>query len=161
MRLGLPLMLCLLMGAWLCPDSSHAAAPVIAVVVPASRPKETLSATEIALIFRRRKQQWRDGHRITPVNLPADDPLRRRFSRSVLQLSSDALEEYWNEQYFHGVLPPHVLASEEAVLRFVSDTDTAIGYLSYCAVDQRLRPVLLIAADGRLLPLDTPRDCKD
>ncbi len=50
-------------------------------------------------------------------------------------------------------------ASEAAVLRFVADTASAIGYLPYCSMDPRVRPILLIDADGRLLPPDTPVSC--
>ncbi len=128
------------------------------VVVPAQR-GDRLNARDIGLIFKRRKLFWNDGTRIEPVNLPADQPLRQRFSHSVLRLSPEALEAFWNEQYFHGVLPPHVLASEAAVLRFVADTATAIGYLSACMVDARLRPVLVITVDGRQLLPDAMPAC--
>jgi DNA-binding transcriptional LysR family regulator len=62
------------------------------------------------------------------------------------------MEDYWNQQYFQGVLPPHVLASEAAMQRFVAQTPQAIGYLPYCQVDAQLRVVLLIGSGGRVLP---------
>lgn len=136
-----------------------AAEPVLAVVVPATLVSESPSEQDINLIYKRRKQLWSDGRRIQPVNLPADHPLRRRFSRAVLKLSPEALEEYWNEQYFHGLLPPHVVASESAMARFVAETVGAIGYLPYCSVDARLRVLLLIGADGRTLTADSVAPC--
>ena len=110
------------------------------------------SADEIALIFKRRKLFWSNGARIQPVNLPADHPLRQHFARTLLHLSAEAQEEYWNEQYFHGVLPPHVLASEAAVRRFVGDTQTGIGYVSACESGANLRVVLQVTPDGHLEP---------
>lgn len=136
-----------------------AAEPVIAVIVPAARAGSALDGDGIAQVYKRKRLLWPDGRRMQPVNLPADHPLRRRFNDALLQLSPEALEEYWNEQYFHGIRPPHVVASEAAVLRFVADTSNAIGYLPYCAMDQRVRPLLLISAEGRLLPPDTPVNC--
>jgi hypothetical protein len=145
------LLLPLAMLALLCCAAAAAVEPLLAVVVPAAPGHLAPSEQDINLIFKRRKQMWRDGSRIQPVNLPADNALRRRFSRAVLKLSPDALEEYWNEQYFHGLLPPHVVASESAMARFVAETEGAIGYLPYCSVDRRLRVVLLVTADGRVV----------
>lgn len=132
--------------------------PAIAVVVAAAR-SDAVSPAELVQIFKRRKQFWADGTRIQPVNLPADHGLRQRFSRSVLKLSPEALEEFWNEQYFHGVLPPHVLASEAAVLRFVAGTEAAVGYLSACSADASVRVVLGITADGRIVKPDALPPC--
>jgi hypothetical protein len=58
--------------------------------------------------------------------------LRRAFSQSVLGGVPEGFEDYWRKLYFQGVLPPHVLASEEAVIRFVSSTPGAIGYVTSC-----------------------------
>lgn len=131
----------------------------IAVVVPASAPDELLDADALAQIYKRRKLLWRDGSRIVPVNLPADSALRSLFSRAVLRQSPEQQEDYWNQQYFQGVLPPHVLESETAVLRFVAGTAHAVGYLSYCAVDASLRVVLVVDEQGRVLDADTRIDC--
>ncbi|WP_428313236.1 hypothetical protein [Hydrocarboniphaga sp.] len=137
---------------------SLAEEPLLAVVVAAARGDQP-GADEIAQIFKRRKLFWSDGTRIQPVNLPADHPLRQRLTRQVLHQSAEAQQEYWNEQYFHGVLPPHVLASEEAMLRFVADTSAAIGYLPACPPDPRVRVVLLVTAEGRLLKPETAPAC--
>lgn len=151
---GLLLALCLCMA----PPCGHADEPLLAVVVAAARSDQP-SDDEIAQIFKRKKLFWDDGTRIQPVNLPADHPLRLRLLRHVLHQSADAQQEYWNEQYFHGVLPPHVVASEEAMLRFVADTSAAIGYLPACPTDPRVRAVLWVTADGRVLKPDAAPAC--
>ncbi len=153
MRLALlALMMCAI-------SATYAAEPVIAVITPAQRGPMSLDVDDVSLIYKRRKLLWPDGRRIEPVNLPADHPLRRRFTEAVLRLTPEAMEGYWNEQYFHGMRPPHVLASEAAVLRFVAGTRNAIGYLPYCSMDERVRAVMLVDADGRVLPPGTPVDC--
>lgn len=130
------------------------------VVVVSAANTETPDPDDVALMFKRRKLFWDSGKRVQPVNLPPDNPLRQHFSRHVLRMSPEAQEEFWNEQYFHGVLPPHVLASAAAMRRFVADTATAIGYLSACDLDASVRPVLEVAGDGRIRRIgrieDTP-----
>lgn len=131
--------------------------PALAVVVAATRGTEPLDADVLSLVYKRKKQFWRDGRRILPVNLPPDHALRRLFAREILRLSLEAQEDYWNEQYYQGVLPPHMLRSEEAVARFVAETEGAVGYLSPCGLDPRLRIVLLLdAGGGRLDPAHPP-----
>ncbi|MDB5972547.1 MAG: hypothetical protein JWQ90_4997 [Hydrocarboniphaga sp.] len=144
------LVFALALGAGFWSLTGRAEEPLLAVIVAAARADQP-SDDEIAQIFKRKKLFWDDGSRIQPVNLPADHPLRRRLMRDVLHQSADAQQEYWNEQYFHGVLPPHVLASEEAMLRFVAGTGTAIGYLPACPIDPRVRAVLWVSADGRVM----------
>lgn len=123
---------------------------VIAVIVPASARVQTLESEVLALIYRRKKLLWDGSRRAVPVNLPADHPLRQRFSRAVLGAAPEDLEDYWNQQYFQGLLPPHVLASEAAVLRFVGGTEGAVGYMPLCEVDRSVRVLLLIDPEGGL-----------
>lgn len=151
-----------LAAALLCAAAQgRAAAPVIAVIVHPAAATGTVDDDTLAQIFKRRRIYWRDGLRIQPVNLPADHPLRRRFSQAVLRQMPEAMDEYWNEQYFHGLLPPHVLASEVAVLRFVAATAGAIGYLDLCALDDSVRVLMTIDGDGRVRAADpgAPSPC--
>ena len=110
----------------------------IAVIVAHGAMLSTLSRDELALIFKRKKRFWDDGSRIQPVNLPAAHPLRRAFSLDVFGRSPEDLDDYWRDMYFHGELPPYVLNSEEAVIRFVADTPGAIGYVTHCLLDHRV-----------------------
>ena len=133
------LWLTVLLGAWP-PLASTADSAVSVIVAPGSR-LSSLSANELAQIYRRQKQ-FVDGGRVQPVNLPASHGLRRWFSQQVLGRSPEEMEGYWRDQYFNGTVPPFVLASEEAVIRFVAGTPGALGYVSACAVDKRVRVLL-------------------
>lgn len=126
----------------------------LAVVVAAQRAAETVEPETLSLIYLRKKQLWRDGRRIQPVNLPANHPARRQFSDAVLRQSRSALDDYWNEQYFHGVLPPHVVKSMAAMQRFIAQTDGAVGYVPYCTVPDGLRTLFVLTVDGALLRPD-------
>lgn len=121
-----------------------AAAPVTVITAAGSAPA-AISGEDLALVYRRQKSAV-DGVRLQPVNLPAAHPLRRWFSQQVLGAAPEALEGYWRELYFNGVVPPFVLASEEAVIRFVAATPGAIGYVSGCLADRRVR--VLLQFDG-------------
>lgn len=94
---------------------------------------------ELARIFKRRVRVDAAGQAIVPVNLPSTAPLRRVFSRLLLGATPEALDSYWNERYFHGISPPPVVASVEAMLRFVAVTPGAVGYVPACALDGRVQ----------------------
>lgn len=115
----------------------------VAVIAAAGTPMPTIGADDLAALFRRKKL-FLGGQKAEPINLPAQHPLRRHFSQQVLHRTPEELEDYWREMYFNGVNPPFVLASEEAVIRFVAGTPGAVGYVSQCAVDRRVVVVMWI-----------------
>ena len=118
--------------------------PAFVVVAAPGTTDHRLTRDAAARIFLRKQNFWEGGARTQPVNLPVTHPLRRQFSQSILGVPPDALEDYWRDMYFHGVLPPHVLASEEAVALFVASTPGAVGYVSTCAAAQKLSIVLVV-----------------
>ena len=113
----------------------------IAVVVHPSRAAE-LTADGLAQIYLRRKRFWDDGAPIVPLNLAAGMPLRETFSRLVLRQSETRLADYWNRQYFYGILPPATLASTQAMVRYVASDPNAVGYVPAEEVDGSVRVVL-------------------
>jgi ABC-type phosphate transport system substrate-binding protein len=123
---------------------TRAAEPSFVVVTTPGATERRLTREIVARIFLRKQNAWEHGGRIQPVNLPATSPMRRLFSVSVLGGPPEAWEDYWRDMYFHGVLPPHVLSSEEAVVLFVVSPPGAIGYVSTCAAAQRLTVVLIV-----------------
>ena len=123
---------------------ARAAPPSFAVIVAEDVDENTLSRATLAFVYQRKQLFWHSGQRIQSVNLPPTNLLRRTFSRCVLGREPEALEDYWREQYFHGVLPPRVLESEEAVALFVSGTSGAIGYVSACPPNLRAKVVFTV-----------------
>ena len=123
----------------------------IAVVISSSpelAQVQQVSARELSQIFLRKKQYWSSGGRIHPVNLHAEHPLRQIFSKAALGSLPSEQADYWNGLYFHGITPPQSLQSEEAVLRYISTTKGAIGYVNGCNADERVKPVLWITDSG-------------
>lgn len=125
------------------PDAWAIERPFAVITAPGAT-DHPLTHESTSLIFRRKQNHWENGTRIQPVNLPPNHPLRRAFSQAILGHPPEAMEAYWREMYFHGVLPPHVLASEEAVIIFVSSTPGAIGYVSTCVPEHGVNVVLMV-----------------
>lgn len=113
----------------------------VAVIIHPERHAE-LSVEEVTQIYLRRKRFWDDGAIIVPLNLPLQAPLRMRFSQLVLRQTETRLADYWNRQYFYGILPPATLASTEAVRRYVASDPNAIGYVPVSEVDGSVRVIL-------------------
>lgn len=126
----------------------------VAVIVSPDQASWRPDRAELALIFRRQKRFRDDGGKLQPVNLPPADPLRRRFNDAVLQMSDVELQDYWNGMYFHGIKPPYVVASEEAMLRVTATTEGVVGYVALCHADSRVAVVAVIV-DGHVRAPET------
>lgn len=125
--------------------SVHAAEEnrAIAVIVPAQAGlAPSIHADELSLIFWRKKLYAEHGQPLRPVNLHSEHPLRLNFSQWVLHSTPRSQINYWNGLYFHGVQPPYTVQSEEAMIRYVAETDGAVGYIDACHVDDRVKAVL-------------------
>ena len=125
-----------------------AACDDIAVIVARDAPTQTLDAGTLRDIYLKKIFLDTAGRKLVPVNLPADSPLREAFSQALFHAHSDRLQDYWNQRYFHGITPPYVLASEDAVVRFVAHTPGAIGYVAGCHVDGSVRVVVRLAIEA-------------
>lgn len=125
---------------------AESSTPIIAIVVSSNQKVDELklAPNDLSLIYWRKQLYWPKGQRIKPVNLSTEHALRQQFSQKILGSAPKSQVDYWNGQYFNGVLPPYSVNSEEAVLRYVAQTNGAIGYLNACAVDNRVQAVLWI-----------------
>ena len=115
--------------------------PRIAVIVHPAR-QAAMSVEDLAQVYLRRKRFWDDGTPIVPLNLAAGTALRDAFSRAVLRQNGARLADYWNRQYFHGILPPATLASTTAILRYVASEPNAVGYVPAAEADTSVHVIL-------------------
>jgi hypothetical protein len=122
----------------------------ILVVVSKTSTIEKLSTKQLENIYRRKTFITDEGTRWNPINLISDHPLRIAFTKRIFQQPPDVIEAYWNVQYFQGIMPPYVVNSVEAMLRFVENTPGAIGYLLPCQIDNRVRIVLKLTVNDSL-----------
>lgn len=122
----------------------------ILVVMGQAFASEKISPKQLANIYRRKTVINEAGERWNPINLSANDPLRLAFSQKIFQQSPDAMEAYWNAQYFQGIMPPYAVNSIEAMLRLLATTPGAIGYLLPCHVDKRVKVVFKLTVSESL-----------
>lgn len=115
----------------------------VAIVVGVRSRVQQVTLDDLRELYLMRRRVWEDGERVVPVNLPAGDPLRERFSRRVLGRSLRDLAGYWNRRYFEGIRPPLVLRTPRAVCAYVEAEPNAIGYLAPADVDPKRCRVLL------------------
>lgn len=129
--------------------------PVIAVIIALDQNKDALKldSDNLSLIYWGKQRYWPEGLRIKPVNLRAQHPLRLLFSQSILGSPPSEQIDYWNGQYFNGILPPHSVNSEEAVIRYITQTKGAIGYVDACTVDARIQAIFWLTPNGRVLTI--------
>ena len=115
----------------------------LAVIVHPSR-AAPLTPEALKRIYLKRQRFWGDGHAIVAINQEVATPAREALTRLVFGDEAARLPAYWNEQYFHGVLPPIILGSEEAVVRYVASRPDAIGYVDARHVDASVATALLL-----------------
>lgn len=113
----------------------------MAVITAPKAPRLSFDRYTLRNVFLKKIFVDQDGQRLIPVNLPAGSPLREAFVEEITHLPKTQQDDYWNRQYFQGVSPPYVLASQQAVVRFVAATPGAIGYVTSCYVDSSVRVV--------------------
>jgi hypothetical protein len=130
------------------PSVTMAEEPVIAVIVSAQATYSVpVAVNDLASVYWRKKLYDNQGKPLHPANLSSDHPLRLRFSQQVLHSSPKSQVGYWNELYFHGTQPPYTVESQEAMIRYVAYTESAIGYIDACKLDERVRAILWVAGN--------------
>ncbi len=127
-----------------CPAADTATVRLVAIASASQQLKLTPDRDDLRNIFLKKIFIDDGGQRLIPVNLPAGTPLRALFANRLLGMGEGQLADYWNRQYFQGVSPPYVLASQQAVVRFVATTPGAIGYVASCHLDDQVRVLLVI-----------------
>jgi len=135
---------------------SNASADEIWIVTQPNTTLKDFSAKKLENIFLRKTLLNDAGIRWVRPQLGHRTSAAPGIFTQSIQKRPEALESYWNEQYFQGIVPPHVVVSEEAMLRFVTSTAGAIGYILPCHLDERVQVIYK-------LPTAEPVDqyCKD
>lgn len=124
--------------------SSPALADEIFVVTGHQVEVNELTLKRLENIFLKKTLVNQQGTRWIPLNLSPDNPIRQAFSQTVFKQRPEDMESYWNGQYFQGITPPYVVASEAAMLRFIASTLGAIGYILPCHLDASVQVVLKV-----------------
>jgi len=110
-----------------------------------------LSRDELRPIFQTKKDTWPDGSPAKPFNLPDKNPLRQGFDAAVLGLDPDRVARYWIDRKIRGgERPPQTAPSSAVLVKVVSKTAGALGYVEASAVDASVKVVAKVV-DGQVV----------
>ncbi len=104
------------------------------VVVNGANPQSSISAADLARVFKKTTRRWESGSSVEPVDQALDSAVRSRFSREILGKTPLQTQEYWLRETYSGrEVPPPIRSSDAAVLEYVRGNAGAIGYVSVAA----------------------------
>ena len=149
-RMGLNICVCVVLTLLF---SQRLVADELLIVVARDSAVTKINSRQLERIFRRKILINQLGDRWVPINLGIENPIRLAFSKRLFKQSPAEMEAFWNVQYFKGISPPYVVSSEEAVLRFVTSTPGAIGYINSCHLDSRVRVLMKLTIDENIQSL--------
>lgn len=110
------------------------------VVVIGHPTVKRLDATVVTRIYTGRVIEM-DGVPITAINAPAGTAIRNRFLQVFLNQDEDKYTAYWTVRRYIGKgAPPREMSRSSDIIRFVTSTPGAIGYIE----ESELRPGLNI-----------------
>lgn len=90
-------------------------------------------------IFLGKSKKFPDGNQVIPIDLTVGDA-REQFLNNVIGKSESQLKAYWSKLIFTGKgQAPKSVDTEAEVIKFVSQTPDAIGYISDGAVDDTVK----------------------
>ena len=101
------------------------------LIVNPSNPATAVDRTFLVDAFLKKITVWPNGNVIYPTDLAPSSPVRRAFTRDVMNRSVDSVKSYWQQRIFSGRdVPPPEFETDEEVVQFVLKHEGGIGYVS-------------------------------
>jgi hypothetical protein len=120
----------------------------IAVIAYPSVGSVVVSQVKLVNLFLIPGTTWPDGQMAVPIDLTMPAHIKADFYRLALGRSQSQLRAYWARQVFSGMgAPPLEVSSAPEVVRIVSNTLGAIGYVPLDAVEGASVRILAIFSD--------------
>jgi len=118
--------------------SSLGMAEDLLVVTGAKSPITAVDAVTLRAIYLKKRRFWKEM-KLTPINLPADSMLRRRFETHIVAMSARKLDDYWMKMHYKGTRPPFQVRSVEGVIGYIKKIKGAIGYIPESKADTQMK----------------------
>ncbi|MBV7314068.1 hypothetical protein KU855_00070 [Shewanella sp. NIFS-20-20] len=100
-------------------------------VITYSPRADTLSASDLRLIFSKQRTFWADGQPILVFILPPNSNKHQDFCRNNLKIMPYFLQQKWDKRVFSGTGErPVIVSNETDMWQKVHATPGAIGYIS-------------------------------
>ena len=124
------------------PGSTQKRPNEVVVIVHPSNRFDSLSRSQLNYLYFRKVSRWPWGAEAEPIDLPANDTVRREFTRELLRTAEAHLDTYWIDQRAtHGLTPPAVVPDPAAAKAFVAAHPGAIGYIPAAALDNTVKVI--------------------
>jgi hypothetical protein len=115
-----------------------------AVIVHLSNQFDRLTRSKLSFLFLRKVSRWPWGAQVEPVDLAPHGPARREFTRQVLRITDEQLNQYWIDQVTtRGVSGPVEVPDGAAAKIFVAARPGAVGYIPFAALDHTVKVIVI------------------
>lgn len=92
--------------------------------------ESAISKSDVKRIFLGKMKKWTNGEKIKPAVLKKGKT-HQAFIETFVEKTLSTFATYWKRALFEGTgIPPKSFTSEENIIRYVSNTPGAIGYVS-------------------------------
>ena len=120
----------------------------VAVVAHKSVPVDSISKSELLDLYTGETSIWRDGEPVVVFDLKERGKTRKTFYK-FLGMASSRIKSIWLKRMLLGEAdPPQSLKSEEELLRKVSTTKGAIGFLDRSKPNGKVK-ILMTIQEGK------------
>ncbi|WP_297482045.1 hypothetical protein [Sulfurimonas sp.] len=100
-----------------------------------------ITKTQMKAIYLK-KLHYLKGKKLLPINLEADNSIRKSFNKHILHMNYNRLKIYWMKQHYLGHRPPLSLHSQKSVKAFLNKVDGAIGYVEMKNIEKNMHILL-------------------
>lgn len=130
-------------------SSLYLVAPIanagVAVITHPGVKEIGLSKNKLAQIYLGKMKNYSNGRSIKAVDLPKNSAAHKKFYRSVVKKSDSAMNRHWSKLKFTGKgKPPKKLDTAREVIKWVANTEGAIGYIDGKYLNKSVKVVLII-----------------
>lgn len=103
------------------------------VIVNSSVAQNEISSKDLSDIYLGKKMSWDNGSKAAPGMLEGG-ATHESFTKGIIKKSASQFSTFWKQAIFTGQgIPPKAFSSEDELLKFVSSTAGAVGYLAETA----------------------------
>lgn len=115
------------------------------VIVNKNNAVQQLDKKQLVDLYMGRLSFFSTGARVLTIDLASDDKNREVFYRVLIDKSVSEVNAYWARLLFTGrATPPFRVDSEQEVINFIKNNDSAIGYVSKAALTPSVKVVYVI-----------------
>ena len=122
---------------------NNARADIVVIVNAAN--KVEIDDSTLARIYLAQVKTFPGGGEVAAIEQKDGSPIREQFSEKLLKRAPAHIKAYWAQQKFTGNAKPlRQLNGDEAVIKFVSETPSAIGYVDSAKLHEGVKSVKVV-----------------